>query len=155
MDLITISEHAQISKRLAALKANRSIISTRIAEARAHGDLSENAEYHTAKEQQGLEEAEIRRLGARLESAQVVDENKAKGTGIVFLGSLVRLRDVETKEEDLFKLVGEFSDEPPDDYDEVTASSPMGEALMKSRVGETVRFNAPRGVKRFEILELL
>ncbi|MCH8271452.1 MAG: transcription elongation factor GreA [Planctomycetes bacterium] len=155
MDLITTSEHAQISKRLAALKANRSVISTRIAEARAHGDLSENAEYHTAKEQQGLEEAEIRRLGARLESAQVVDENKAKGTGIVFLGSLVRLRDVETKEEDLFKLVGEFSDEPPDDYDEVTASSPMGEALMKSRVGETVRFNAPRGVKRFEILELL
>lgn len=155
MDLITTSEHAQISKRLAALKANRSIISTRIAEARAHGDLSENAEYHTAKEQQGLEEAEIRRLGARLESAQVVDENKNKGTGIVFLGSLVRLRDVETKEEDLFKLVGEFSDEPPDDYDEVTASSPMGEALMKSRVGETVRFNAPRGVKRFEILELL
>ncbi|MCH7792396.1 MAG: transcription elongation factor GreA [Planctomycetes bacterium] len=155
MDLITTGEHAQISKRLAALKANRSIISTRIAEARAHGDLSENAEYHTAKEQQGLEEAEIRRLGARLESAQVVDENKAKGTGIVFLGSLVRLRDVETKEEDLFKLVGEFSDEPPDDYDEVTASSPMGEALMKSRVGETVRFNAPRGVKRFEILELL
>lgn len=155
MDLITTGEHAQISKRLAALKANRSVISTRIAEARAHGDLSENAEYHTAKEQQGLEEAEIRRLGARLESAQVVDENKAKGTGIVFLGSLVRLRDVETKEEDLFKLVGEFSDEPPDDYDEVTASSPMGEALMKSRVGETVRFNAPRGVKRFEILELL
>lgn len=155
MDLITTGEHAQISKRLAALKANRSIISTRIAEARAHGDLSENAEYHTAKEQQGLEEAEIRRLGARLESAQVVDENKNKGTGIVFLGSLVRLRDVETKEEDLFKLVGEFSDEPPDDYDEVTASSPMGEALMKSRVGETVRFNAPRGVKRFEILELL
>lgn len=155
MDLITTSEHAQISKRLAALKANRSVISTRIAEARAHGDLSENAEYHTAKEQQGLEEAEIRRLGARLESAQVVDENKAKGTGIVFLGSLVRLRDIETKEEDLFKLVGEFSDEPPDDYDEVTASSPMGEALMKSRVGETVRFNAPRGVKRFEILELL
>lgn len=155
MDLITTGEHAQISKRLAALKANRSVISTRIAEARAHGDLSENAEYHTAKEQQGLEEAEIRRLGARLESAQVVDENKNKGTGIVFLGSLVRLRDVETKEEDLFKLVGEFSDEPPDDYDEVTASSPMGEALMKSRVGETVRFNAPRGVKRFEILELL
>lgn len=155
MDLITIGEHAQLSKRLAALKANRPIISKRIAEARAHGDLSENAEYHTAKEQQGLEEAEIRRLGTRLETAQVVDENKTKGTGIVFLGSLVRLRDVDTKEEDLFKLVGEFSDEPPDDYDEVTTSSPMGEALMKSRVGETVRFNAPRGVKHFEILELL
>ena len=155
MDLITIGEHAQLSKRLAALKANRPIISKRIAEARAHGDLSENAEYHTAKEQQGIEEAEIRRLGARLETAQVVDENKTKGTGIVFLGSLVRLRDIDTNEEDLFKLVGEFSEEPPDDYDEVTASSPMGEALMKSRVGETVRFNAPRGVKRFEILELL
>lgn len=155
MDLLTTSEHAQITRRVNELKSNRSTISKRIAEARALGDLSENAEYHTAKEQQGLEEAEIRRLDARLKVAQVVDESTGKDTGIVFLGSLVKLKDVETGEEDLFKLVGEFSEDPPDDYDEVTVSSPMGEALMKSRIGETVRFNAPRGVKRFEILELL
>jgi transcription elongation factor GreA len=117
--------------------------------------LSENAEYHAAREQQGLEEAEIRRLEDRLARAQVVDGAMAKEAAVVFLGSLVKVRDVDTGDEDIVKLVGEFSLEPPDDYDEVTVSSPMGEALMKTRVGETIRFNAPRGVKRFEIMELL
>jgi transcription elongation factor GreA len=154
MDLITTEDRDRIQKRLDELKSNRNALSKRIEEARALGDISENAEYHSAKEQQGLEEAEIRRLEERLSKAQVVDERKGGSTGIVFLGSLVKLRDVDTGEEDTFKLVGEFSDDPPDGYEEVTVSSPMGEALLKSRVGETVRFNAPRGVKRFEILEL-
>lgn len=155
MDLITKDEKAQVEKHLAGLLANRLKLSARIAEARAHGDLKENADYHAARDQQGLDEAEIRRLEERLATAQVVDDTLTKATGIVFLGSLVRLRDADTNEEDVFKLVGEFSDDPPDDYDEVTVASPMGEALMKARIGETVRFNAPRGVKRFEILELL
>ncbi len=98
MDLITKSEHAQISKRLNDLLGNRHTVSNRIAEARALGDLSENAEYHAAKELQGLEEAEIRRLTGRLERAQVVDESTGKDTGIVFLGTLVKLRDVDTNE---------------------------------------------------------
>ena len=155
MDLITKEEQAQIKKRLDELIANRSVISNRIAEARALGDLSENAEYHAARELQGLEEAEIKRLTDRLEKAQVVDDQKNKDTGIVFLGSIVRLRDLDTEEEDVFKLVGEFSENEPDDYEEVTVSSPMGEALMKARVGDTIRYNAPRGVKKFEILELM
>jgi len=155
MDLITQSEKDQLEGRLAELRANRSVISDRIAEARALGDLSENAEYHAAREQQGLEEAEIRRIEERLANAQVVDGASAKEAAVVFLGSLVKVRDIETGDEDVVKLVGEFSSNPPDDYDEVTVSSPMGEALMKSSVGETIRFNAPRGVKRFEILELL
>jgi transcription elongation factor GreA len=155
MDLITKEEQAQIKKRLDELIANRSVISNRIAEARALGDLSENAEYHAARELQGLEEAEIKRLTERLEKAQVVDDQKNKDTGIVFLGSMVRLRDLDTEEEDVFKLVGEFSENEPDDHEEVTVSSPMGEALMKARVGDTIRYNAPRGVKKFEILELM
>jgi len=155
MDLITKEEQAQIKKRLDELIANRSVISNRIAEARALGDLSENAEYHAAREIQGLEEAEIKRLTDRLEKAQVVDNEKTKDTGIVFLGSIVRLRDLDTEEEDVFKLVGEFSEDEPDDHEEVTVSSPMGEALMKARVGDTIRYNAPRGVKKFEILEML
>lgn len=155
MDLITKDEKAQVEKHLADLLGNRLTLSTRIAEARAHGDLKENAEYHAAREQQGLDEAEIRRLEGRLATAQVVDDTLTKETGIVFLGSMVRLRDTDTSEEETFKLVGEFSEDPPEEYEEVTVTSPMGEALMKSRIGETVRFNAPRGVKRFEILELL
>jgi transcription elongation factor GreA len=155
MELLTQGERDKIESRLAYLKGNRPVLSNRIAEARALGDLKENGEYHAAREQQGVEEAEIRRLEDRLAHAQTVDDDKGKGTSVVFIGSTVKLRDVDTKREDIVKLVGEMSHEPPDDYDEVTASSPMGEALMKARVGETVRVDAPRGVKRFEIVELL
>jgi transcription elongation factor GreA len=155
MELLTQSERDKIEGRLAYLKSNRPVLSNRIAEARALGDLKENGEYHAAREQQGVEEAEIRRLEDRLSQAQIVDADKGRGTEVVFIGSTVKLRDVENGRIDVVKLVGEMSHEPPDDYDEVTASSPMGEALMKARIGETVRVDAPRGVKRFEIVELL
>ncbi|MCA9279163.1 MAG: transcription elongation factor GreA [Phycisphaeraceae bacterium] len=155
MELLTAEEKSRLEARVKDLIANRSVITARIEEARALGDLKENAEYHSAREQQGLEEAEIRRIEDRLKNANVVDTNTANEAGVVFLGSMVKLRDMDTDEVDVFKLVGEFSDDDPDDYDEVTVTSPMGEALMKARVGETIRFNAPRGVKKFEIVALL
>jgi transcription elongation factor GreA len=155
MEILTQGEQDKIQARLGQLKANRIVLSQRIADARALGDLRENSEYHAAREQQGVEEAEIRRLEERLARCQVIDAEKMRGTEVVFLGSIVKLRDVDNGREDIVKLVGEMSSEPPDGYDEVTVTSPMGEALMKSRVGETVRVNAPRGVKRFEIVELL
>lgn len=155
MELMTQDEKKQIEARLAELHANRKKISERIAEARELGDLKENAEYHSVREQQGLEEAEIRRLEDRLSKAQVVDGDLARDAAVVFLGSTVRIREVGSKEIETLKVVGEFSEDPPEEYDEVTVTSPMGEALMKARVGETVRVNAPRGVKRFEVLEIL
>lgn len=156
MDVITQAEKDKIEKRLAYLVANRPVITTRIAEARAMGDLKENAEYHAAREQQGLEEAEIKRLEARLSTAQVVSTDK-QAEGVAFIGSTVKLREEgdDEDETDLYRLVGESSDDPDDDVIEVTANSPMGEALMKARVGEVIRVNAPRGVKRFEIVEIL
>jgi transcription elongation factor GreA len=75
--------------------------------------------------------------------------------GLVVVGSTVRLRDVDNNDTDLFKLVGEATSPPPADYVEVTVTSPMGEALLKSRVGDTIRVNAPRGTKRFEIMEIV
>ena len=155
MDFMTAEEKVKIKARLDELIANRPKITERIAEARALGDLKENAEYHSARELQGMEEAEIRRLEDRLANAKVVDDGLAKDAQVVFLGSMVKIREVGTNEDEMVKLVGEFSEEPPDDYDEVTANSPMGSALMKARVGETVRVDAPRGVKRFEIIEIL
>lgn len=155
MELMTSDEKKQIEARLAELHANRRKISDRIAEARELGDLKENAEYHSAREQQGLEEAEIRRLEKRLAEAQVVDGDLARDAEVVFLGSMVRIREVGSDEVETLKVVGEFTENPPDDYDEVTVTSPMGEALMKAKVGETVRVDAPRGVKRFEVLEIL
>jgi transcription elongation factor GreA len=153
MDVITPTEKQKLQDRLNGLLANRSVISERIAEARALGDLKENAEYHAAREQQGMEEAEIKRLQDRLASAHVVDESKT-AQGVVFIGSLVKLREEDDDEIETYRLVGEASGSDDPDIIEVTATSPMGEALMKARVGEVIRVNAPRGVKTFEIVEV-
>ncbi len=154
MDVITADEREKIKARLDGLIANRPVITNRIAEARALGDLKENAEYHAAREQQGMDEAEIRRLEERLATAQVVDESKT-ADGVVFIGSTVKLKEEGDDEIEIYRLVGEASDDLDDEIIEVTATSPMGEAMMKARVGETIRVNAPRGVKRFEILEII
>jgi transcription elongation factor GreA len=154
MDVITADEKAKLKARLDELIAHRSVITQRIADARALGDLKENAEYHAAREQQGLEEAEIRRLEERIAKAQVVDDSRM-ADGVAFIGSTVRVREVGDDEIESYRLVGESSGSDDPDIIEVTASSPMGEALMKARVGETVRVNAPRGVKRFEIVEII
>ena len=156
MDFVSQQEKESLENRLAELIANRPRISERIAEARELGDLKENAEYHAVREQQGHEEAEIRRLEDRLASVQVIDgDNPAKGMGVVFLGATVKLKELPSGDEDLFRLVGEATGASPEDVVEVTVNSPMGEALLKSRVGETISVRAPRGVKKFEIVEIL
>lgn len=155
MEMLTKTERESIQVRLNQLIANRPLISLRIAEARALGDLKENGDYHAAREQQGLEEAEIRRLEQRLAAAQTVDGTKAFGMGIVFIGATVRMCEDGDDESELFKLVGEFSGSAPDDLTEVTATSPMGEALMKARVGEVISVRTPRGTKKFRILEIM
>ncbi|MFG0259663.1 MAG: transcription elongation factor GreA [Phycisphaerales bacterium JB041] len=154
MEIMTADEKERLSAKLAELIANRPRITARIAEARELGDLKENAEYHAAREQQGYEEAEIKRLQKRLDESQVVDGSTQMAEGVVFLGSTVKLRDEANGDEDLFRLVGEASGDLSLDYVEVTVTSPMGEALMKASVGETISVRAPRGVKKFVILEI-
>ena len=153
MEFITADEKAQLEAKLRDLHEKRPQITQRIAEARELGDLKENAEYHAAREDQGMNEMEIRRVEERLASAKVVDEGDVP-SDMVFIGATVKLRD-EDGDEDLFRLVGEATGADTGDVVEVTASSPMGEALMKARVGETVRVDAPRGTLRFEIVEIL
>lgn len=154
MDFITAEEKQTIETRLEDLKARRPVLSKRIAEARALGDLKENADYHAAREDQGLNEAEIRRLEERLKNVQVAD-NAEVPSDIVFLGAIVKLRDQATGKEDLYKLVGEASGNFDADEIEVTTTSPMGESLMKARVGEVIKVDLPRGTKRFEIIQIL
>ncbi len=153
MDMITRDDKAQLEAKLAELKAKRPVISKRIEEARALGDLKENAEYHAAREDQGMNEAEIRRIEERLASASVVDTENMP-TDVVYLGATVKLKDLKYGDEELFKLVGESGGSLPPGVTEVTASSPMGEALMRAKVGETIRVDAPRGELRFEVLEI-
>jgi len=154
MEFLTTEEKAKLEERLSQLKTNRPIMAQRIADARALGDLKENADYHAAREDQAMEESEIRRLEERLSKASVIDHT-TQADGVVFLGATVRLREVESGDEDVYKLVGESSNNVMLDYVEVTVTSPMGEALMKARIGEVVRVDAPRGVIRFEVVEIL
>lgn len=154
MEFITRDEKQQIEAKLQELIDRRPIITQRIAEARALGDLKENAEYHAARDEQGMDEAEIRRLTERLASAKVADDVD-KPDDMVFLGSVVRLRDLEDDDEDLYKVVGESTGNFDAEEIEVTSTSPMGESLMKARVGETIKVDLPRGSRRYEILEIL
>lgn len=155
MEMVTLAEKQQIEARLQVLIDNRVVIARRIAEARALGDLKENGDYHAAREQQGMDEADIRRLQQRLANLSVIDENMSKAmAGTIFIGSMVKMREVGKKNIELIKLVGDSSNEMPDDYDEVTATSPMGTALLKAKVGDVVGVDTPRGRMRFEILEI-
>ena len=154
MEFITPDDKLQLESRLEQLISGRAVLSNRIAEARAHGDLSENAEYHAAREEQGLAEAEIRRLEQRLKDAKVTDSS-ALPDDMVFVGSVVRLKDLDDESDDLYKVVGETSGNFDADEIEVTAASPMGEALVKARVGETVKVALPRGVKHFLVMEII
>ena len=154
MAFITKEEKEKLQQKLDELKANRAVLIQRIAEARAQGDLKENADYHAARDDQGLEEAEIRRLEEKIAGSHVADDVE-KPDDMVFLGTVVKLRDTDDDSEDLYKLVGEASGNFLGDEIEVTASSPMGAALMKARVGETIKVDLPRGTKRFEILQIV
>ena len=155
MDFITADEKSQLQEKLDDMKAKRPVLSKRIGEARALGDLSENAEYHAAREEQGLLEAEIRRIEQRLKSSKVADDAIIPDD-MAFLSSVVTLRDVETGDEEIYKLVGEASGkfDPDAEQIEVTLGSPIGEALMKTRVGDTIKVDLPRGTKRFEVVRI-
>lgn len=154
MEFITADEKKMLEERLATLKANRPALSTRIAEARANGDLKENADYHAAREDQAMQEMDIRRLEERLAKASIVD-NSSMVEGVVFVGATVKLREIDSGDEEVYKLVGEASGSTSADVVEVTVSSPMGESLLKARIGETIKVDAPRKTIRFEVIEIL
>ena len=154
MDFLTPQEHDKLDARLQKLIGNRITLSTRIAEARALGDLKENADYHAAREDQAMEESEIKELTKRLKEANIIDETN-QVEDLVFVGATVKLREVDSGDEEIYRLVGDATNDPELEYFEVTPNSPMGESLMKARVGETIRVDTPRKTLRFEIVEIL
>jgi len=153
MDYLTSEEHTKLQNELEALIADRPVISTRIGTARERGDLKENADYHAAKDDQAHNERKIKDLEKRLSSVTVADTEHVPDD-VVFLGSVVRLKNLSNNKEDLYKLVGETTGRFDLDYLEVTPNSPLGEALFKSRIGETVGVLLPAGRTQFEILAI-
>ncbi len=153
MEYITSEEKTKLTDELQRRMNLRKELSERIGKARELGDLKENAEYHAAREDQGMNENRIKQLEERL-SVAIVADGQDIPDDMVFLGATVKLRDTTSGDEDNYRLVGQASGRFDMDYIEVTSSSPMGEALMKARVGETVRVDLPRGEKRFEIVAI-
>ena len=122
-----------------------------IAEARAHGDLSENAEYHAAKERQGYIEGRIQELNGKLASANVIDVSKLSGDKIVF-GATVSFVDVDTEEEKRYKIVGE--DEADLEHNKISVNSPIARALIGKKEGDTLIIPIPKGSIEVEVLEV-
>ncbi len=154
MQYITEDDKKRIEEKLAECIGKQKILSDRIGRAREMGDLKENAEYHAAKEDQGLNELRIKEYKNKLAISVVADTENIP-EDIVFIGAIVKLRDIESKEEEMYRLVGEPTNNFDLDYIEVSPSSPMGEALLKARVGEVIGVDLRRGKRKFEIVEIV
>ena len=126
-------------------------ITKRVATAREMGDLSENAEYHAAREDQGILEARIRDLSDRLSRAVIVDMSALPKDTVAF-GSKVRVMDLDVDEEETFELVGPGQENP--DKGRILTGSPIGQGLLGRKTGETVEIPVPRGTIRFKILDI-
>ncbi len=130
---------------------DRPAIIAAISEARSHGDLSENAEYHAAKEEQSLNEGRIQELESLLALAEVIDVSKLSGSTVKF-GATVRILDEETEEEKKYTIVGES--EADAGHGRISISSPIARAMIGKSVGDSFEVTAPGGSRAYEILAL-
>ncbi len=123
-----------------------------IAEARAHGDLKENAEYHAAREQQSFIEGRIKDIEAKLSNAQIIDVTTLNAAGKVVFGATIDVLDLENDEEHTYQIVGE--DEADLKHGKISVTSPIARSLIGKEEGEEVQINVPGGMREFEILEV-
>jgi len=150
---ITINGLKNLKSELEDLKnVQRPKVVEAIAEARSHGDLKENAEYHAAKEQQSLIEGRVVAINDIIARANVIDVTKIENDGKVIFGSTVRVKDLETNKNISYKLVGQ--DEANIKKDLVFFRSPIGKAFIGKDKGELVTVTTPSGERNFEILDV-
>ena len=150
---ITIEGLKKLKNELEDLKSNkRPKIVAAIAEARGHGDLKENAEYHAAKEQQCHVETRILQINDLIARANVIDVTKVENDGKVIFGSTVSVKDLENNKKISFKIVGR--DEADVQKNLVYFRSPVGKSLIGKRVNDSLIVNTPSGEKNYEILEV-
>jgi transcription elongation factor GreA len=149
---LTIKGYAALEEELRhRQQIERPRIIQAIAEARSHGDLSENAEYHAAKEAQGHNEGRIAELEDRLARAEVIDVSKLSGNSVMF-GATVTVVDEDTDEEKRYQIVGE--NEADVRSGKVSITSPIARALIGKKIGDTVEVNTPGGGKSYEVVNV-
>ena len=142
-----------LREELADLKSNqRPTVIAAIAEAREHGDLKENAEYHAAREQQSFIEGRIKKIEANLSMAQVIDVTTLPKSDKVVFGVTVKLMDLESEDEITYQIVGD--DEADLKARRISFGSPVAKALIGKLVGDEVGVKTPNGVREYEILEV-
>lgn len=142
----------KLNKELHELKfVQRPFISKQIADARDKGDLSENAEYHAAKEDQGLLEAKIAQLEDLITRTRVIDETKLDTSKVMML-SKVKVRNLATKKDMIYTMVS--NSEADFKSGKISINSPIGAGLMGKKVGEVAEVSAPAGIIKFEVLEI-
>jgi transcription elongation factor GreA len=149
--ITTAGHSALVAEFLRLQQVERPRIIQAIAEARTHGDLSENAEYHAAKEAQSLNEGKIAELEDKLQRAEVIDVSKLSGTTVKF-GATVTMVDEDTAEKKVFQIVGDS--EADVKSGRVSISSPTARALIGKKVGDSVEVNTPGGGKSYKILKV-
>lgn len=150
---VTVRGHQLMQEELQRLKrTDRPNVIQAIAEARAHGDLKENAEYHAAKEQQGFIEGRIKELEGKLSNLQVIDVTAVDAKGKIIFGCTVELIDEDSGDETVYKIVGE--DEADIKTGLISFTSPIARALIGRNEGDVVNFSAPGGEKQFEVVEV-
>ncbi len=150
---ITKEGEVFLKEELSKLKfVERPKISEAIAEARAHGDLKENAEYHAAKELQGLMEAKINEIESTLSNAQVIDVKEIPETGRVVFGSTVNLYDIDNDKELKYKIVGNLESNPEKGH--ISIDTPIAKGLLGKFVEDEVSIETPSGKLSYEILEV-
>ena len=155
MSRVPLTKKGEISikEKLSNLKfVERPQISQAIAEARAHGDLKENAEYHAAKELQGLVEAKINEIESALVNAQVIDVTEIPETGRVVFGSTVTVYDIDNDKNVTYKIVGNLESYP--DEGEISIDTPIAKAMVGKFVGDEIIIQTPSGNLNYEILEV-
>jgi transcription elongation factor GreA len=149
---MTPEGNVRLREELKQLKeVERHKISREIGVAREHGDLSENAEYHAAKERQGWIEARIKDLEDKLSRAEIIDPTKLHGSKVAF-GATVKLSNIETEEESVYRLVG--ADEADLNQGSISITSPLARSLIGREVGDEVKVRMPAGERHYEILEV-
>ncbi|HET6565751.1 MAG TPA: transcription elongation factor GreA [Xanthomonadales bacterium] len=150
---LTLKGAERLREELARLKkTDRPAIIAAIAEARAHGDLKENAEYHAAREQQGFIEGRIQHLESGLSLAQIIDPSTLNPGDKVVFGAVVTIADEESGEETTYQIVGDL--EADIAAKRIAVSSPIARAMIGRSTGDTITVQAPGGERQYEIIEI-
>ena len=151
---MTVNGANLLQKELSNLKTvERSSVIRAIAEARSHGDISENAEYDAAKEKQAFIEGRIAEIETKLSLAHIIDPTTVDNNGRIIFGVIVELLDLETEDKSIYQIVGD--DEADIKLGKISVHSPVAKSLIGKEIGSTVEVTVPSGIKEYEVLNVL